>query len=315
MAGWSRSFWPGGGRFSPFSSSAPGNPPQVTDDDYSYITADDITAPQPSYDQNHSARPPQRPSADDDIILLRINSTVYPLHFAPYSIDDGLLTVSDLKMRAAEISGTGDARRIKLLYKGRTLKDEYRPCRDEGLKIDSEVLCVVSDDKDSQDDDDATDTDGNSTGAAGDSGTTKRRRQRGRKKKTKKSGAASAGGGGASGAAHLAPPDAGGSRTSRSTSPAAPKTSLGKLDQISSHFRSQLLPQSVQFTNNPPTDPAKKDYEHKKLTETILSQVLLKLDAVDTEGDAEARQRRKDLVKETQGVLNGLDAVMKKEPS
>ncbi|KAI9848662.1 MAG: hypothetical protein M1838_000434 [Thelocarpon superellum] len=305
MSSWGRGFWSGGGRFSPFGASASAYPPQVNDDDYSYITDDELSAPQPPHEPSRPNVIPERLSEDDDIIRLKVGGSLFPAHFNMYSIDDGLLTVADLKRRAAEIAGVSDARRIRLLYKGRTLNDDRSPCRDEGLKIDSEVLCVVADEPVNGEDEDGSETEGDDSSTGG---TTVKRKRKSRRRKTKKSGSNS----GSNSSPHLAPPGTGPGRTSRSTSPApppTPKTPREKLKEISTHFHSQLLPQSVQFTNNPPTDPAKRDFEHKKLTETILSQVLLKLDAVETEGDAEARQQRKDLVKETQGVLARLDAV------
>ncbi|KAI9794567.1 MAG: hypothetical protein M1816_004454 [Peltula sp. TS41687] len=310
MAGWRDRLWGGGGSFSPFGSSQ--HPAQVSEDDYSYITAEDLAPPPRAYDPHNDLRQTAyHPSANDDIIILRSRGNSFPAHFTPYSIDDGLLTVADLRMRAANMLGLADPARLKMLYKGRTLKDDKRPCREEGLKINSEVLCVLSEEPvqsgrgqeqvHAVGEEDGSESERDDSSAAAGDGTSKRKRNRNRKKKTKKSETNDG----------LAPPDTSSGRASPREVAPAPKTALDKLEELSSHFSTKLLPPCVQFTGHPPADPAKREFEHRRLSETILSEVLLKLDAVETEGDPDARQRRKDLVKQAQEVLSGLDAVLK----
>ena len=85
---------------------------------------------------------------------------------------------------------------------------------------------------------------------------------------------------------------------------------MGKLDALRAKLHT-YIPECEQFLQNPPAEPSKKEFEHKRLSETILTQVLLQLDGVETDGDPDARARRKEQVKETQGWLNQLDAAMK----
>lgn len=277
-----------GARVSPFGRSQYPGGPSVTDEDFSYITSEDLNPPPRIYDPHRS---PMRHVAEDDVLLIKNKGITYPVKFPAYSIGDGKLQVRDIKERAAMTMGLPDGaeRRLKLLYKGQQLKDDYRPCRDYNLKNESEVLCIIGEASESPEDS------GDDSGSMMNGTTKKKPRNRGKKSKGKNKRSD-----------NLTPND-GASEASRTASP-APSPALEKLEAISSHFYTKILPLCVSFTNAPPTELKKKDFEHKKLSETIMNEVMLKLDAVETEGQPEVREKRRALVRETQAVLNGLDA-------
>jgi hypothetical protein len=208
------------------------------------------------------------------------------------------LEVADLRNRAAKELEVADPQCIKLLYKGRALKDDRIPLREEGVKSQSEVLCIKSECPPNDDNEESSDGSEEVDSVTNGEISSKKKRRRG-KKKAKKFGTSTPG---------LVPPS--NNSTPRSPSPAVPKTPMEKLEDIGSRFHTEIVPLCVKFTNNPPSDASKREFEHTKLSETIMGQVLLKLDAIEIEGDTEARQKRKDLVRETQGVLSGLDAVL-----
>ncbi|KAG9242345.1 BAG domain-containing protein [Calycina marina] len=283
-------------RLSPFGSRQ--YPPNVTDEDFSYITSNDLSTPGRAYDPHRS--PPPSMQAEDDVLLIRNNGILYPVRFPAYSIGDGKLQVRDIRLRAAIDLGLpeGAESRLRLLYKGARLKEDYRPCRDYNLKNQSEVLCILGETLEGSGDGDDSEYTEIVQDASG-----KKKRVRKSKKKGGSKGKSSNG---------SLRPDIGPSQsdTSRTASP-APKTAMDKLSAIGSHFHTKLLPQCIQFSASPPTDEKKKDFEHKKLSETIMNEVMLKLDAVETDGIAEIREKRRALVREVQGVLDGLDAAAK----
>ncbi|KAI5202702.1 hypothetical protein E4T42_02479 [Aureobasidium subglaciale] len=284
---WSSRFGSWSGRFSPFGRS--GGSAQVKDSDYSYITSDDLK----NAEQREASPTPSGPPRDTDVIILKSKRISYPVHFPAYAMEKGELKVGSVREQAAKKTGA-DKRHIKLFFRGKNLKEDGNSCRAEGLRHNSEIMCVVGDAvpesmSSSDSEGEEADADG------GDAPKRKRNRNKNKKKKSKKP---------------AAPARDDISRTQSPRPAPVPLTPMDKLNAVNSTLQT-LLPQCVQFLASPPADQAKKEYEHKRLSETVLAQVLLKLDAVDTDGDAEARARRKELVREAQNVLNSLDDKIK----
>lgn len=193
----------------------------------------------PSYQSKFEMDSEDEPGNDEpDIILVRHKGSLYKLKFPAFSLAEGVTLVGHLRQQAATEFDVEDASRVTLVYQGKTLKTDARSCHEEGLKMRSEVLCVVK------------------------------------------------------------------------------RTPIEEIDFLSHKFRTELVPQGLEFISNTPADAKKRDLEYRRCSETILTQILLKSDAVDTEGDIDARMRRKELVKEVQSFLNDLDVAAKRdEPS
>ena len=307
------------GGISPYADT--GGVPQITDEDYSYITSEDLEPATPrSYGYDNRSPPTQvEEEEEDDVLVLTHKGLPHPVVFPAYSIGDGKVLVQDVRDRVALIHKVSDPRkrRIKMVYKGRPLKSQDKPIRDYGVKNNSEILLTIPDAKASDEDDE---DGGNSGSGSGDevlvADTRDERKPRkskntkkgGKKKKPKKDQGS-----------HLNVPDqdgkdGGGSGRSpsadRSRHPsrvASPSGPLERLNEISDHFETQLLPLCRDFMAKPPADPKKCEDDHRKLSETVLQHVLLKLDEVDTGGDLDIRARRKELVNRVQDILKLLD--------
>jgi hypothetical protein len=313
---WSSRLGSWSGRFSPFGRSgvSPASKAEVTDEDYSYITSSDLkhAQAQQNKSQNTGIDTSNLPPRDTDVIILKHKRDSFPVHFPAYSIDRNELKIGEIRALAAHKMRVADPARVKLLYRGRNLREDDSTARDAGMQSNGspEVMCVVGDvfaepsqsgtieegadeDADGQDDGDESQEEG---GDRSESGNAKRKRK-GRHKKKKK----------ARDQSKLDPVNGNGGETSASSQPMTP---IDKVDALASNFYTSLVPLCIAFTTDPPADKVKREFEHKKLAETILAQVLLKLDAVETEGDAAARTRRKEVVRECQEMLTRLDAVM-----
>lgn len=361
MSAWGR-LW-NSGRYSPFATAAPvgASPPTVTENDYDYLGPDDIVDAPRGHSVDDSYRYPQQHNAtriDDssshspDILVLQHLGTTYPLHLRAFSIGEGVLKVGDLRRLAALETKTDDPRRVKLFYKGKILKDDHRPCCDEGLKQNSVLRCVVTeaghhgrrDDVESSESADSEEMLESGLGGprvevSGGSreSRSKRKGHRGGRRKTRvtRDGSVEASSTARTSSSFLTPQDSRPPTRSYSPSPRAgsphaplqthpqpaaaqqpsspprPKTSLDILDALSHTFHSEFVPKCKHFLAHPPSDAKSRDMEYKRLSEAILAQIILKLDAVATEGDEGLRTKRRELVKETQSLLSDLDRAAK----
>ncbi|KAK2601595.1 hypothetical protein QQS21_004830 [Conoideocrella luteorostrata] len=270
---------------SPYSSTT-GGVPAVTDEDYSYITSQDLEDP-PFLGTRSGGPPPE-----DDVLIVKNKGVTYPAHFPAYTIGDGKLRVRDVRDRVGLMMELSEraTRRVKLLYKGKQLKEPAAPVREYGVKNKSELMAVLADirDESSPSDEEMVIVNDNQTNRP-----KKRNRRRGGK-------------GRGDGDSASSPRDSASNLGGTSPTPGA--GAMKRLDELSNEFSTNLHPLCKEYIASPPSDPKKRDEEHRKISETVLQNIILKLDEVDTEGVLEVRARRKDLVTKVQDVLKALDA-------
>lgn len=82
---------------------------------------------------------------------------------------------------------------------------------------------------------------------------------------------------------------------------------FAKLKTLSDAFYNNWLPLCDRYIRHPPSDPKEREKECKRLTESILAQITLKLDDVDLNGINEARTIRKALVERANEVMRRCD--------
>ncbi|PGH17765.1 hypothetical protein AJ79_00906 [Helicocarpus griseus UAMH5409] len=356
------------GRGAPYRHTSP-TTPAITDEDYSYVTADDA-----DYNRlrGYSPRGQANPHfADDDesepdVIILKYRGASHTLNFPAYAIGDGIVTVADVKRAAADALDVADKRRIKLLYKGRLLKDDSARAKDVGLKQNSATMCVISDFLPDTSSEESVVTPPHyetceaverspppqqqpQTGGGGGGGRKKRRHKKrnnnpatteteghnrpitptvpGDQQQQHRAGQSplpsySPLPSHTSNSPNLsAPTPAAGNRPSssagvppRSSRTPVPspnlntfKTASEKLNMLTEYFHSTLEPLLQEYINHTPTDTKTRDFEHRKLSETTMMQVILKVDGIDVEGNEAARQQRKALIVTVQNMLKKVD--------
>lgn len=325
------------GGISPFGSTlGHGGVPAVTEDDFSYITSEDLeTFESPRHHRHHShgahgadhysRSAPALSHPEDDVMLIKHREVTYPEHFPAYSIGDGKLEVDDVIQRVKMIMDLSerDARRIRLFYKGRQLKEPRAPVREYGVKNNSQVMVVLGEpvgegSGESSEEVVVVGRDGRDSREELEPPKRSRKSKRGRRKADDRSPRESTASLGLEvpveddrrrGASRVRTrsPTSISNVSGASAAAGVPGGPIEKLNSIAQHFDAKLRPLCDRFSDNPPSDERKRTDEHRKISETVMQQVLLKLDAIETGGEEGARAARKELVRDVQAVLKRMD--------
>ncbi|RPB15384.1 hypothetical protein P167DRAFT_552008 [Morchella conica CCBAS932] len=227
------------------------------------------------------------PNRTSDTITIKHGKDEFTLTYAANAITGGTLTVGDLRTDCSSHIAA-DPTRISLLCAGKNLKDDTATLASLGISTAAKILCMGS----SAPIPAATTTTTTTTTDATDPGSAEKS-----KKKKKKSGAKARGGGAGSGA------------VTPEVQNKPVLTPMQKIDAVWDGIVANLLPLMEEFVNSPPADAAKRADVHRRLSETMMGE-LLKLDSVES-SEPEVRARRKGVVKDIQRVLDGLDRVLK----
>ncbi|EEH19866.2 hypothetical protein PABG_02125 [Paracoccidioides brasiliensis Pb03] len=377
----------------------PPTTPAVTDDDYSYVTVNDADYTGLWDNKEYSPRRQQKKSiycysngssnndeSEPDVIFLKYRGASHKLNFPAYAIGDGIITVGNVKLAAANALGVADTRQIKLLYKGRLLKDDFARARDVGLKQNSATMCVISRVLPETSSEESILTppplegseiverssppavNGGSGGGAGSGRRKRRHRERynntttidakdpARNPSTSRSRPIPMNEQPAQqsprsphtpltshprNSPNLSTPplsattNNNNSNTNRSFSsskaqpPSNPsprpsslptpspnlntiKSPQAKLSLLSEYFHSTLKPLLNEYVEHTPTDQKTRDFEHRKLSETTMAQLILKVDGIEIDGDEEVRQQRRTLILTVQNALKRIDEAQKR---
>ncbi|KAJ5735653.1 uncharacterized protein N7483_000778 [Penicillium malachiteum] len=245
---------------------------------------------------------------EPDVIALRHRATIYPLHYCAYSIDDGDLTVGQLRIDAAKLLKVESPDSIRLLYKGNLLRDDKQSCKAARLKQHSEVLCVVSEVK----------VDTTRIVGSDDSSDDAPRAPFQSKDKRKVRTSQSPPGEDETQlppthpSRHTSPTRAPNARTPLPPNLKVLRTLMEQVSALTIYLRRDMTPLCEEFRSNPLSDIGKRDFEYRRLSETILAQVMLKADGIEPDSDPIVRNARKILIKEAQAHLNMLEEVPRK---
>ncbi|KAI5847785.1 hypothetical protein DFP73DRAFT_543147 [Morchella snyderi] len=222
------------------------------------------------------------PNRTSDTITIKHGKDDFTLTYTANAITGGTLTVGSLRTDCSNHIAA-DPARISLLCAGKNLKDNTATLASLGISTGAKILCMGSSAPIPAAAAAATAEADSGSGAAEKS-----------KKKKKKSGAKARGAG------------------SGAVTPEVQKpvlTPMQKIDAVWDGIVVTLLPLTEEFMDSPPADAAKRADMHRRLSETMMGE-LLKLDSVES-SEPEVRARRKGVVKDIQKVLDGLDRVLK----